>query len=130
VDDGSQNLDEEEKNGHDMIKRIRDSEWTYVICYSSHGLITLTPWGSFAPSFYKHHSLEPPSPNSSPPLSTLTQPHLAGVGQVVVAGHITPLSLVMPHHDHAVLSRKEVAVRLPRIPVLIELGGRGGQRRW
>jgi len=50
------------------------------------------------------------------------QPHLAGVGQVVVAGYITPLSLIMPHHDHAVLSGQEVAVRLPRIPVLIEQG--------
>lgn len=50
------------------------------------------------------------------------QPHLAGVGQVVVARHITPLSLIVPHHDHAVLSRQEVAVRLPGVPVLIEQG--------
>lgn len=46
---------------------------------------------------------------------------------MVVAGHITPLSLVMPHHDHTVLPRQEVAVRLPRVPVFIELGrGSGG----
>lgn len=41
---------------------------------------------------------------------------------MVVAGYITPLSLVMPHHDHTVLSGQEVAVRLPRVPVFIELG--------
>lgn len=48
---------------------------------------------------------------------------------MVIAGYVTPLSLIMPHHDHAVLSRQEVAVRLPRVPVLIELGvgdGMGG----
>lgn len=45
---------------------------------------------------------------------------------MVVARHVAPLSLVMPHHDHAVLSRQEVAVGLPRVPVLIELGGGGG----
>ena len=58
-------------------------------------------------------------------MPALTQPHLAGVGQVVVAGNITPLSLIVPHHNHAVLSGQEVAVWLPRVPVLIELGGRG-----
>lgn len=46
---------------------------------------------------------------------------------MVVAGHIAPLSLVMPHHDHAVLSGEEVAVGLPWVPVLVELGqGWGG----
>lgn len=50
---------------------------------------------------------------------------------MVVAGHIAPLSLVMPHHDHTVLPRKEVAVRLPRVPVFIKLGsgsGGGGEK--
>lgn len=50
---------------------------------------------------------------------------------MVVAGYITPLSLVMPHHDHTVLPRQEVAVRLPRVPVFIELGrgsGGGGEK--
>lgn len=51
------------------------------------------------------------------------KPHLAGVGQVVVAGHIAPLALVMPHHDHTVLPRQEVAVRLPRVPVFIKQRG-------
>lgn len=61
------------------------------------------------------------------PLSALTKPHLAGVGEVVVAGYVTPLALVMPHHDHTVLPGQEVAVRLPRVPVFIELGrGRRG----
>ena len=35
------------------------------------------------------------------------------------------MSLIVPHHNHAVLSGQEVAVWLPRVPVLIELGGRG-----
>lgn len=69
------------------------------------------------------YQIPSPAPSSRP---TLTQPHFARVGQVVVAGHIAPLSLVMPHHDHAVLSGQEVAVRLPRAPVLIELGGGDG----
>lgn len=43
---------------------------------------------------------------------------------MVVAGHIAPLSLIVPHHNHAVLSGQEVAVWLPWVPVLIELGGR------
>lgn len=50
---------------------------------------------------------------------------------MVIAGHVTPLSLVMPHHDHTVLPRQEVAVRLPRVPVFIELGrgsGGGGEK--
>lgn len=66
-----------------------------------------------------------PGPHLSSLLPALTQPHLAGVGQVVVAGNITPLSLIVPHHNHAVLSGQEVAVWLPRVPVLIELGGQG-----
>lgn len=51
------------------------------------------------------------------------KPRLAGVGKVVVAGHVTPPSLVMPHHDHTVLPGQEVAVRLPRVPVFIEHRG-------
>ena len=35
------------------------------------------------------------------------------------------MSLIVPHHNHAVLSGQEVAVWLPRVPVLIELGGPG-----
>ena len=35
------------------------------------------------------------------------------------------MSPIVPHHDHAVLSGQEVAVWLPRVPVLIELGGWG-----
>lgn len=80
---------------------------------------------SFAPSFYRRLRSQIASRAPSP-WPALTQPHLARVGQVVVAGHIAPLSLVMPHHDHAVLSGQEVAVRLSRVPVLIELGGGDG----
>ena len=82
------------------------------------------PLCSFALSSRTHRSSRVPRPPSFP-LPALTQPHLAGVGQVVVAGNITPLSLIVPHHNHAVLSGQEVAVWLPRVPVLIELGGRG-----
>lgn len=57
----------------------------------------------------------------------LTQPHFAGVGEVVVAGHVAPLAPVVPHDDHTVLPAEEVAVGLPVMPVLIELGG--GHRR-
>lgn len=86
----------------------------------------LAPPCSLAPSLdlCLRSPIPSPAPSSWP---ALTQPHLARVGQVVVAGYIAPLSLVMPHHDHAVLSGQEVAVRLPRVPVLIELrGGDGG----
>lgn len=44
---------------------------------------------------------------------------------MVIAGDIAPLSPVVPHDDHAVLTREEVAVGLPRVPVLIELGSTG-----
>lgn len=40
---------------------------------------------------------------------------------MVVAGHVSPAATVMPHHHSTVLARKEVAVRLPFIPVLIQL---------
>lgn len=54
-------------------------------------------------------------------LSQLTDALLAGVGQVVVAGHIAPLAAVVPHHHCTVLTGQEVAVRLASVPVLIEL---------
>lgn len=47
---------------------------------------------------------------------------LTGEGQVVVAGHIVPLSALMPDHDHTVLAGGEEAVRLTITPVL-ELHG-------
>lgn len=46
---------------------------------------------------------------------------LAGVGQVIITGHITPASIIMPHHHHTVFPREEVAVWLSSVPVLIEL---------
>lgn len=52
----------------------------------------------------------------------LTHALLAGVGQVVVAGHVAPLAPVVPHHHRTVLPRQEVAVGLAFEPVLIELG--------
>lgn len=55
----------------------------------------------------------------------LTQPHFAGVGEVIIAGDITPLSPVVPHNDHAVLTGEKVAVGLPRVPIFIELGSTG-----
>lgn len=60
----------------------------------------------------------------------LTQPHFAGVGEVVVAGDVAPLPPVVPHDDHAVLSGEKVAVGLPGVPVLVELkrGGTGRHR--
>lgn len=57
----------------------------------------------------------------------LTQPHFAGVGEVVVAGHVAPLAPIVPHDDHAVLPGEEVAVGLPGVPVLIELGEQAGR---
>lgn len=51
----------------------------------------------------------------------LTDALLAGVGQMVVAGHISPAAIVMPHHHSTVLAGKEVAVGLPFVPVLIQL---------
>lgn len=51
----------------------------------------------------------------------LTGAFLAGVGQVIVAGHIAPASIIVPHHHHTVFSREEIAVWLPPVPVLIQL---------
>lgn len=51
----------------------------------------------------------------------LTGALLAGVGQVVVAGHVAPASVIVPHHHHTVFSGEKIAVRLPSVPVLIEL---------
>lgn len=59
----------------------------------------------------------------------LTETLLAGVGQVVVAGHVAPAAAVMPHHHCTVLAGEEVAVRLPAVPVLIELKGEEAQRK-
>lgn len=41
--------------------------------------------------------------------------------QVVVAGHVVPLAVLVPYHHHAVLPRLEEAVRLVRPPVVILL---------
>lgn len=50
-----------------------------------------------------------------------TWPFLAGERQVVVAGHVVPLAVLVPDHHHAVFSRVEVVIRLVRPPVLILL---------
>lgn len=47
-------------------------------------------------------------------------------GQVVIAGHVVPLSLLVPDHHHAVLSADEEVVRLVGAPVLKLLGEGGG----
>lgn len=44
---------------------------------------------------------------------------------MVIAGDIAPSSPVVPHNDHAVLTGEKVAVGLPRVPILIELGSTG-----
>lgn len=51
----------------------------------------------------------------------LTDALLAGVRQVVVAGHISPAAIVVPHHNCTVFARQEVAVGLPFVPVLVQL---------
>lgn len=51
----------------------------------------------------------------------LTRPTLAGEGQVVVAGNIVPLAVLVPDHHHTVLSRIEVVIRLVWSPVFIAL---------
>lgn len=51
----------------------------------------------------------------------LTRPTLASEGQVVVAGNIVPLAILMPDHHHTVFSRIEVVVRLVWSPVFIDL---------
>ena len=61
--------------------------------------------------------LEPDHPG----LCVRTWASLAGEGQVVVAGDIIPLAVLMPYHHNTVLSRVEVVVRLVRPPVLILL---------
>lgn len=40
---------------------------------------------------------------------------------MVVAGHVSPAPTVVPHHHSTVLARKEVAVGLSFVPVLIQL---------
>lgn len=40
---------------------------------------------------------------------------------MVVAGHVSPAPIVVPHHHSTVLARKEVAVGLSFVPVLIQL---------
>lgn len=40
---------------------------------------------------------------------------------MVVAGHISPAAVIVPHHHRTVLAGKEVAVGLPLVPVLIQL---------
>lgn len=57
----------------------------------------------------------------------LTGALLAGVGEVVVTGHIAPAPPVMPYHHHTVLSRQEVTVRLAPVPVLIQLAEKDGK---
>ena len=51
----------------------------------------------------------------------LTGGFLAGVCQVIVAGHVAPASAIMPNHHHTVFTGQEVAVGLPPVPVLIKL---------
>lgn len=51
----------------------------------------------------------------------LTQPHFAGEGQMVATGHVTPLPILSPRQAHTVLPVEEVAVRLPVMPVLVQL---------
>ena len=48
----------------------------------------------------------------------LTRPTLAGEGQVVVAGNIIPLAVLVPNHDHTVFSGIEVVVWLVWSPIL------------
>ena len=52
---------------------------------------------------------------------------LAGEGEVVVAGDVVPLAVLVPDHHHAVLPRGEEAVGLVGSPVLVLL--RGGEKR-
>lgn len=54
-------------------------------------------------------------------LNQHTWAFLAGKWQVVVAGHVVPLAVLMPDHHHTVFSRVEVIVRLVRPPVLVLL---------
>lgn len=50
-----------------------------------------------------------------------TWPFLAGERQVVVAGHVVPLAVLVPDHHHTVFFRVEVVIWLVRPPVLILL---------
>lgn len=54
----------------------------------------------------------------------LTGAFLAGVCKVIVAGYVTPASIIMPHHHYTVFTRQEIAVWLPSVPVLIQLYAR------
>lgn len=51
----------------------------------------------------------------------LTCAFLAGEGEMVVAGHVIPLAVLVPDHHHTVLSRLEETVWLVGTPVLILL---------
>lgn len=55
------------------------------------------------------------------PCLLLTGAFLAGVCKVIVAGYVTPASVIMPHHHYTVFTRQEIAVWLPAVPVLIQL---------
>lgn len=50
-------------------------------------------------------------------------------GQVVIAGHVIPLALLVPDHHHAVLSGGKEVVGLVGAPVLKLLWGSGGEVR-
>lgn len=51
----------------------------------------------------------------------LTCAFLAGEGEVVVAGNVIPLAVLMPDHHHTILPGGEETVRLIRSPVFILL---------
>lgn len=51
----------------------------------------------------------------------LTGAFLAGVSQVIVAGHVAPAAAIVPHHHNAVFAWEKIAVWLPPVPVLIQL---------
>lgn len=57
----------------------------------------------------------------SPTASHSTCAFLADVGQVVVAGHIVPLAILMGNGHHAVLPACKEVIRLVLPPVLIYL---------
>lgn len=54
----------------------------------------------------------------------LTCALLAGEGEVVVAGYVIPLTVLMPDHYHTVFTRREETVRLVWSPVFILLQGK------
>lgn len=55
---------------------------------------------------------------------TLTCAFLAGEGEVVVAGNIIPLTVLVPDHYYTVFPRREETVRLVWSPVFILLQGK------